>query len=70
MYYNYLQFWEKNVKKYSYVPQIDMRDCGVAALSSIIQHYGSYYSIAYLRQLAQTNMEGTTALGIIAAAEK
>lgn len=70
MYYNHLQFWEKNVKKYSYVPQIDMRDCGVAALSSIIQHYGSYYSIAYLRQLAQTNMEGTTAFGIIAAAEK
>ncbi|MFV8064934.1 peptide cleavage/export ABC transporter [Streptococcus pluranimalium] len=57
-------------KKYSYVPQIDMRDCGLAALSSIIQHYGSYYSLAYLRQLAQTNMEGTTALGIITPAEK
>lgn len=56
-------------KKYSYVPQIDMRDCGVAALASIIQHYGSYYSLARLRQLAHTNMEGTSALGILTAAE-
>lgn len=57
------------LKKYNYVPQIDMRDCGVAALSSIIQHYGSYYPLAQLRDLAQTNMEGTSALGIIKAAE-
>ena len=55
--------------RYSYVPQIDMRDCGVAALSSVIQHYGSYYSLAHLRQLAHTNMEGTSALGIVTAAE-
>lgn len=57
------------LKKYSYVPQIDMRDCGVAALSSIIQHYGSYYSLAHLRQLAKTNMEGTSAFGIMEAAK-
>lgn len=55
--------------KYPYVPQVDMRDCGVAALASIIQYYGSYYSLAHLRQLAHTNMEGTSALGIITAAE-
>lgn len=60
---------EKMLKKYSYVSQIDMRDCGVAALSSIIQHYGSYYSLAHLRQLAKTNMEGTSVFGIIAAAK-
>lgn len=57
------------LKKYKYVSQIDMRDCGVAALSSIIQHYNSYYSLASLRELAKTTKEGTTALGIIKAAE-
>ena len=30
-------------KKYNYIPQIDMRDCGVAALASVIQYHGSYY---------------------------
>lgn len=56
-------------KRYKYVSQIDMRDCGIAALSSIIQHYGSYYSLATLRRLAKTDNEGTTALGIIEAAK-
>lgn len=65
----YFDLGEKMFKKYSYVPQIDMRDCGVAALSSIIQHYGSYYSLAYLRQLAKTTMEGTSAFGIVEAAQ-
>lgn len=55
-------------KRYKYVSQIDTRDCGIAALSSIIQHYGSYYSFATLRRLAKTDNEGTTALGIIEAA--
>lgn len=56
-------------KRYKYVSQIDMRDCGIAALASIIQHYGSYYSLATLRKLAKTDNEGTTALGIIEAAK-
>ena len=56
-------------KKYNYIPQIDMRDCGVAALASVIQYHGSYYSLTKLRQLAKTNIEGTSALGIIKAAE-
>lgn len=56
-------------KKYNYIPQIDMRDCGVAALASVIQYHGSYYSLTKLRQLAKTNIEGTSALGIMKAAE-
>ena len=57
-----------NFKK-SFVPQIDARDCGIAALASIARYYGSNYSLAHLRELAKTDKEGTTALGIVKAAK-
>ena len=56
--------------KRTFVPQIDARDCGVAALASIAKFYGSEYSLAHLRELAKTNKEGTTALGIVKAAKE
>ena len=46
------------MKRYAYVAQIDMRDCGVAALASIAKHYGSDFSLAHLRELAKTTKEG------------
>ena len=54
----------------TFVPQIDMRDCGVAALASLARYYGSDYSLAHLRELAKTTKEGTTALGLVEAAKK
>ncbi|VPE46944.1 competence factor transporting ATP-binding protein/permease ComA [Streptococcus pneumoniae] len=56
--------------KRTFVPQIDARDCGVAALASIAKFYGSDFSLAHLRELAKTNKEGTTALGIVKAADE
>lgn len=56
--------------KRTFVPQIDARDCGVAALASIAKFYGSDYSLAHLRELAKTNKEGTTAIGIVKAAKE
>ena len=56
--------------KRTFVPQIDARDCGVAALASITKFYGSDFSLAHLRELAKTNKEGTTALGIVKAADE
>jgi len=53
-----------------YVPQVDENDCGVAALSMILRNYGSRYSIARLRNLARTDKEGTTALGLVKTAQK
>lgn len=58
------------MKRYAYAAQMDMRDCGVAALASIAKHYGSDFSLAHLRELAKTTKEGTTALGITEAAKK
>lgn len=56
--------------KRTFIPQIDARDCGVAALASIAKFCGSDYSLAHLRELAKTNKEGTTALGIVKAAKE
>lgn len=54
---------------FKYVSQIDERDCGVAALSMILNKYGQTNSLASLRALAKTDLEGTTALGIVRAAD-
>jgi competence factor transporting protein len=54
-------------KKY-YTPQVDEMDCGVAALNMILKYNKSDYSLSYLRQLTKTNLDGTSALGIVTAA--
>lgn len=58
-----------NYKRH-YIAQVDEMDCGVAALAMVLKYYGSTYSLAYLRQKAKTDLEGTTALGLIKTAEK
>lgn len=50
--------------------QVDERDCGVAALSTVLKYFGSRYSLATLRKFTKTTNDGTTALGIVNTAEK
>lgn len=52
-----------------YRPQVDMRDCGVAVFAMIFNYYGSFLSLATLREKAGTTLEGTTALGLVRLAE-
>ena len=47
-----------------------MRDCGVAALAMVFGYYGSYYSLASLRERGKTTADGTTALGLVKVAEE
>lgn len=56
------------MKRFDYIPQVDQRDCGVAALAMILSYYNTQMSLARLRDLAKTDMVGTTALGIVKAA--
>ena len=42
------------MSKYPYISQVDQRDCGVAALAMILKHYGSSYSLAYLREFGRS----------------
>lgn len=57
------------VKKINYRAQVDERDCGVAALAMVLDYYKTHLSLAKLREIAKTDMEGTTALGIVKAAD-
>lgn len=56
------------MKKFNYIRQIDERDCCVAALAMVLAHYKTRISLAKLRDRAKTDLEGTTALGIVKAA--
>ena len=53
-----------------YVAQVDENDCGAACLAMILKHYNSSVSIAYIRNLARTDLKGTTALGLVKTAQK
>ncbi len=57
-------------KKYSCIRQHDFKDCGCACLATVCKQYGLKYPISKLREIAGTDKEGTSALGIIQAAEK
>ncbi|WP_330373477.1 peptidase domain-containing ABC transporter [Paraclostridium sordellii] len=50
--------------------QHDYKDCGCACLATICKTYGLKYPISKIREVAGTDKEGTSALGIIKAAEK
>ncbi|GKT04675.1 peptide cleavage/export ABC transporter [Furfurilactobacillus entadae] len=53
-----------------YVSQVDEQDCGPAALSMILKSYGSEVPIAKIRDIARTDINGTTGLGMAKAAKK
>ena len=57
-------------RKKHYRPQMDQMDCGVASLAMVFGYFGSYYSLASLRELAKTTTNGTTALGLVKVAEE
>lgn len=52
-----------------YVRQLDETDCGAASLSMICKYYHSKISISTLRNYAQTDERGTSALGLTKAAQ-
>lgn len=58
------------MKKMVIVKQRDIKDCGVCALSSVIQHYDGYIPIETLRKDTCTSLEGTSAYHLLKAATK
>ncbi|SMR89811.1 ABC transporter transmembrane region [Caldicellulosiruptor bescii] len=57
-------------KRYYCVKQHDITDCAAASLATICLQYGKEVSIARIRQMAGTDRFGTTAYGVVKAAEK
>lgn len=55
--------------KYKCIRQHDINDCGVACLATVCREYGLKVSIGKICQVSGTDKEGTSAYGIIKAAE-
>ncbi|AQS08900.1 lactococcin-G-processing and transport ATP-binding protein LagD [Clostridium saccharobutylicum] len=57
-------------KKYICIKQHDLKDCGATCLATISKQYGLKIPISKIREVAGTDKEGTSAYGIIKAAEQ
>ncbi|MGQ7062049.1 cysteine peptidase family C39 domain-containing protein, partial [Bacillus cereus group sp. BceL175] len=57
-------------KKFSYIKQQDLKDCGPACLAMISRYHGFKMSISKIREIAGTDLEGTNIKGLIEAGEK
>lgn len=50
------------------IKQQDIKDCGIACLASVGQHYGLHIPLAKIRHWAQTDLQGTNLMGMLHAA--
>jgi len=57
-------------RKYYCIKQYDISDCGAACLATISKQYGLKTPITRIREVAGTDKEGTSAFGVIKAAEQ
>jgi ATP-binding cassette subfamily B protein len=57
------------LKAFPYYIQPDSKDCGPACIKIISKHYGRLTDIQTIRSLAETTREGSSLLGLSAAAE-
>ena len=53
------------MKKYLFVKQDGLKDCGVSCLSMIIDYYGGYIPIEKLRDMTKTTKNGVSAYNLI-----
>jgi ATP-binding cassette subfamily B protein len=58
------------INKFPCIKQQDMRDCGPACLATICKKYGLKIPVSRIRELAETDLEGTSVYGMIQAAQK
>lgn len=58
------------IKKYPFIKQEEIKDCGAACLSMIIQYYNGYLNIEKIRELLKIDNQGTTAYHIVEGAKK
>ena len=65
-----MQGGDKVFKKYVWVQQDDIKDCGVCSLLTIVKTYGGNVSKEYLRDLTKTSKDGTNAFYLLEAGRK
>jgi len=60
----------RRVRRMRFVRQIDEMDCGAACLAMITRHFGRAVSLARIRQLVNTGLDGTSLRSLCSAAEE
>ncbi|MDQ3518238.1 MAG: peptidase domain-containing ABC transporter [Gemmatimonadota bacterium] len=58
----------RRIRTFNHVRQVDEMDCGAAALGMVCQHFGRKISLARIRQLVHTSLDGTSLKAICHAA--
>ena len=56
------------IRRFPHVQQIDEMDCGAAALAMVCRHFGRAVSLARIRQLVHTSVDGTSLKALCSAA--
>jgi len=60
----------RRVRRMRFVRQIDEMDCGAACLAMVAHHFGRSVSLARIRQLVNTGLDGTSLRSLCSAAEE
>jgi ATP-binding cassette subfamily B protein len=60
----------KVIKRFPHVWQVDELDCGAACLAMVVRHFGRPVSLAYIRRLVHTSIDGTSLAGFASGAEQ
>jgi ATP-binding cassette subfamily B protein len=58
----------RRIRRMTVVRQIDEMDCGAASLAMVCRHFGRAVSLARIRQLVHTSLDGTSLRGLCTAA--
>ncbi len=60
----------KPIRRFPHVWQVDEMDCGAACLAMVTRHFGRAVSLAYIRRVVHTSIDGTSLAGIASGAEQ
>jgi ATP-binding cassette subfamily B protein len=60
----------RRVRRMPFVRQIDEMDCGAACIAMVTRHFGRSVSLARIRQLVNTGLDGTSLRSLCSAAEE
>jgi HlyB family type I secretion system ABC transporter len=60
----------KRIRRFPLVYQIDEMDCGAACLAMVCRHFGRKVSLARIRQLVHTSLDGSSLRGLCEAASE
>jgi ABC-type bacteriocin/lantibiotic exporter with double-glycine peptidase domain/CRP-like cAMP-binding protein len=60
----------KRIRRFPHVWQVDEMDCGAACLAMVTRHFGRPVSLAHIRRLVHTSIDGTSLAGIASGAEQ